>query len=155
MDGQDQIILCQKSASVLIMVYSSILSMLPMLTYGTVSAYLTIGLPKLLEPNGTGIIIDLHQMSWICKKWFKYFQGVKLFLVTLNQPARVFGLFVSGLISEKIGRKKSLISFSILQILTSVMMFFVKSYPTLMVAMCCCGFSMAMVMIPRKAFLKY
>merc|ERR1719225_327819 len=98
MAGQDQIILCQKSASVITMVYSSILCMLPMLTYGTVSAYLTIGLPKLLEPNGTGIIIDLHQMSW---------------LLTLNQPARVLGLFLSGAISDKIGRKKSLIAFSI------------------------------------------
>ena len=30
-----------------------------------VQAYLTIGLPQLLEPNMTGITIDLNKMSWI------------------------------------------------------------------------------------------
>ena len=32
-----------------------------------VQAYLTIGLPQLLEPNMTGITIDLNKMSWISK----------------------------------------------------------------------------------------
>ena len=30
-----------------------------------VQTYLTIGLPQLLEPNMTGITIDLNKMSWI------------------------------------------------------------------------------------------
>ena len=87
----------------------------------------------------------------VCK--FKVFNFN--FLVTLNQPARVLGLFLSGLISEKIGRKKSLIYFSIFQILASVAMFFVNSYATLMVALFATGISMAMVMIPRRVFSKY
>ena len=86
----------------------------------------------------------------VCK-----FQVFNYFLVTLNQPARVLGLFLSGLISEKIGRKKSLIYFSIFQILASVAMFFVNSYATLMVALFATGVSMAMVMIPRRVFSKY
>ena len=28
-------------------------------------AYVTLGLPQLMENNPTGILIDLHQLSWI------------------------------------------------------------------------------------------
>ena len=70
--------------------------------------------------------------------------------VTLNQPARVLGLFLSGAISDKIGRKKSLIAFSIFQIISSVAMYFVRSYESLMVTLCLSGLSMSMVMIPRE-----
>ena len=77
------ILIHQKSAEVINMMLGSVVTMLPFVTFGTLSAYLTIGdsnlcatlkkcfqslgLPQLLEPNGTGIIIDLHQISWICK----------------------------------------------------------------------------------------
>ena len=46
---------------------TSALVMLPVLTHGTVSAFLTIALPKLQKPNPTGLIIDLYQVSWLGK----------------------------------------------------------------------------------------
>ena len=49
------------------MILGSMLTMLPVLTFGTLSAFLTVGLPQLLEPNGTGIMIDIYQLSWVCK----------------------------------------------------------------------------------------
>ena len=61
------ILIHQKSAEVINMVLGSLVTMLPYVSFGTLSAYLTVGLPRLLEPNNTGIIIDLHQISWICK----------------------------------------------------------------------------------------
>ena len=62
----------------------------------------------------------------------------------------MLGLFLSGAISDKIGRKKSLIAFSIFQIISSVAMYFVRSYESLMVTLCLSGLSMSMVMIPRE-----
>ena len=41
------------------------LVMLPVLTQGTVSAFLAIALPKLQKPNPTGLIIDMYQVSWL------------------------------------------------------------------------------------------
>ena len=45
------------------------ITMLPVLTYGGVSAFLTIALPKLMTFNPTGIIIDVYQLSWICESY--------------------------------------------------------------------------------------
>ena len=78
---------------------------------------------------------------------------LRLFLVTLNQPARVLGFFLSGAISDKIGRKRSLIVVSVFQIISSLTMYFVNSYTTLMVNLCVSGIAMSMVMIPSYALL--
>ena len=42
-------------------------TMMPVLTEGCVSAFLTIALPKLLTSNPTGILLDVYQVSWICR----------------------------------------------------------------------------------------
>ena len=55
----------QKTAEVRGMLLSSVLTMLPVLTYGALQSYLTIGLPQLLEENQTGILLDINKMSWI------------------------------------------------------------------------------------------
>ena len=55
----------QKKASVLRLLVSSAMVMLPVLTHGTVSAFLTIALPKLQTQNPTGILVDLYQVSWL------------------------------------------------------------------------------------------
>ena len=55
----------QKTAEVRGMLLSSVLTMLPVLTYGALQSYLTIGLPQLLEQNETGILLDIIKMSWI------------------------------------------------------------------------------------------
>ena len=55
----------QKEASLWRLMISSAMVMLPVLTHGTVSAFLTIALPKLQKPNPTGIIIDLYEVSWL------------------------------------------------------------------------------------------
>ena len=58
----------QKEASLWKLMMSSAMVMLPVLTHGTVSAFLTIALPKLQKPNPTGIIIDLYEVSWLGKR---------------------------------------------------------------------------------------
>ena len=81
--GDGLVLAHQETAGVARMLLGSVLTMLPVLTYGAmqagvdnvdivrlvschhVQAYLTIGLPQLLEPNMTGITIDLNKMSWI------------------------------------------------------------------------------------------
>ena len=55
----------QKEASVVRLLVSSGMVMLPVLTHGTLSAFLTIALPKLQRPNPTGILVDLYQVSWL------------------------------------------------------------------------------------------
>ena len=55
----------QKTAEVRGMLLSSVLTMLPVLTYGALQSYLAIGLPQLLEQNETGILLDIIKMSWI------------------------------------------------------------------------------------------
>ena len=57
----------QEGAGVSRLVQGAGLAMLPVLTYGCLQSYMTIGLPQLLEPNQTGILINLHKMSWISK----------------------------------------------------------------------------------------
>ena len=57
----------QKEASLWRLMMSSAMVMLPVLTHGTVSAFLTIALPKLQKPNPTGIVIDLYEVSWLGK----------------------------------------------------------------------------------------
>ena len=52
------------------------LVMLPVLTQGTVSAFLAIALPKLQKPNPTGLIIDLYQVSWLGKTFIEQVMGV-------------------------------------------------------------------------------
>ena len=71
MDGQgSQMLDHQKTARVGRLALSSVLTMLPVLTYGALQSYLTIGLPQLLEQNPTGILLDLNKMSWISKHFF-------------------------------------------------------------------------------------
>ena len=55
----------QREASVVRLLVSSGMVMLPVLTHGTLSAFLTIALPKLQKPNPTGILVDLYQVSWL------------------------------------------------------------------------------------------
>ena len=61
-------ILChQQSAGVARMWLGSVLAMLPFVTTGFTYAYSNLGLPQMLEPNGAGILIDIHELSWIGK----------------------------------------------------------------------------------------
>ena len=76
-----------------------------------------------------------------------------IFSVSLNQPSRILGLFVSAGISEKFGRKRSLILFSLAQIAVSFAVFLCNSYITLMVALIFSGFFNCMVMNPSFALL--
>ena len=73
--------------------------------------------------------------------------------MSLNQPSRILGLTVSAGISEKFGRKKSLIFFSVCQIIVSFAVFLCHSYATLLVALIFSGFLNCMVMNPSFALL--
>ena len=73
--------------------------------------------------------------------------------MSLNQPARILGLFVSAGISEKFGRKKSLIVFGVCQIIVSFVVFLCSDYLSLLVALIFSGFLNCMVMNPSFALL--
>ena len=47
--------------------FPSAITMLPAMTFGFITAYVAIALPKYQQPNPTGIILDLNQISWIGK----------------------------------------------------------------------------------------
>ena len=57
----------QQTAGVIKLVFGSMLTMMPALSYGCLQSYFTIGVPKLMKPNQTGILLDLHQMYLISR----------------------------------------------------------------------------------------
>ena len=67
MEEEGKILVHQKSAGLINMWLVSILAMLPFLTSGFNYAYSSMGLPQMLEPNGSGILLDIYQMSWISR----------------------------------------------------------------------------------------
>ena len=67
----------QQRAGVTKLVLGSVLAMLPCLSYGCLQSYFTIGLPKLMEPSQTGILLDLHQISWISRALVYLLNGEK------------------------------------------------------------------------------
>ena len=66
----------QQTAGVIKMMFGSMVTMLPYLSYGCIQSYFTTGLPKLMKPNQTGILLDLHQMSWISKSLVPFKQYI-------------------------------------------------------------------------------
>ena len=64
---EGKILTHQQSAGVLKMWLCSLLAMLPFTSSGCIWSYLSMGLPQLLEPNGYGFLLDIHQLSWICR----------------------------------------------------------------------------------------
>ena len=57
----------QQTAGVTKLIFGSFLAILPTLSRGCVLSFATIGLPKMMEPNKTGILLDIHQISWISR----------------------------------------------------------------------------------------
>ena len=65
----------------------------------------------------------------------------------------MFGLMLAGLISERFGRKKALLTCSLLQILISVGVHFSSSFTTLLIALTLSGGFNTMILNPSYAFL--
>ena len=84
MDVDSHILHLQETAGVKRMVLSSLLTMLPVITFGTAGSYFMAGLPRLLEHNGTGIEIDIYQMSWICKSSYQSMFTINTFISYLS-----------------------------------------------------------------------
>ena len=76
-----------------------------------------------------------------------------IFLVSLNQPAAICGLLLSGFVSEKIGRRKSLMMFNFAQILVSFLVFSSHTFLTLLASLISSGIFNYTVMIPSFALL--
>eukprot|EP00091_Calanus_sinicus_P011021 TRINITY_DN25148_c0_g1_i1.p1 TRINITY_DN25148_c0_g1~~TRINITY_DN25148_c0_g1_i1.p1 ORF type:complete len:161 (-),score=26.18 TRINITY_DN25148_c0_g1_i1:14-472(-) len=89
----------QETAGRINLAIAAAITMLPGFAFGALLSYLAMGLPQLQQPNPTGIIIDIHQISW---------------LLSLNQPMRMIGTVFTGYLAERIGRKRSLILCSLL-----------------------------------------
>ena len=71
----------------------SAITMLPAMTYGFISAYITIALPKYQQANPTGVILDLNQISWIGKKIYNIccMKKIKLCLSLTLTKAHFWG----------------------------------------------------------------
>ena len=68
-------------------------------------------------------------------------------------PTRIVGLFSSGFISDKLGRKKCLILSSILQIASSCSAYFCSSFPALLTAVALSNLFSCMVQVPSYSLL--
>ena len=131
--------------------------MLPVMSHGCLNAYLTVALPKFQQSNSTGFVLDFLQVSWIGgfrnKKKIESSFNIVFFPVSLNQPSWVFGLTLAGLISEWLGRKKSLLVCSLLQILITIAVPFCSSFISLLVVLTILGLLNSMILNPSFAFL--
>ena len=73
--------------------------------------------------------------------------------VSLSQPAQVVGLQGAGLMSERLGRRKSLMVCGVFQIIISLATHFSSSYITLLVTLTFSGALNSMVLSPSYAYL--
>ena len=73
--------------------------------------------------------------------------------MSLTKPAQVLGLQGAGLMSEKLGRRRSLMVCGLLQIVISLATHFSTSYLTLLVALTFSGALNSMVLNPSYAYL--
>jgi len=120
------------------LIIAASIAMLPGFTFGALLAYLAMGLPKLQQPNNTGILLDIFQVSW---------------LLTLSQPSRMVGTFITGYLAERIGRKRSLILCSLCQAVGCVFIFLSNSYTSLLLSVSLTGLTTGMALLPSYAIL--
>ena len=73
--------------------------------------------------------------------------------VSLSQPAQVLGLQLAGVMSEKLGRRRSLVVCGVFQVIISLATHFSTSYLTLLVALTFSGALNSMVLNPSYAYL--
>ena len=73
--------------------------------------------------------------------------------VSLSQPAQVLGLQLAGVMSEKLGRRRSLVVCGVFQVIISLATHFSTSYLTLLVTLTFSGALNSMVLNPSYAFL--
>ena len=73
--------------------------------------------------------------------------------MSANQPPRVLGLFISSFLSERLGRRMSLILGSVLHVVTGVAVYFCHSFVSLTIAISVSAVSLQMVTVPSYALL--
>ena len=73
--------------------------------------------------------------------------------MSLNKAARVLGLLGAGVMSEKLGRRRSLMVCGVFQIIISLATHFSSSYLTLLVTLTFSGALNSMVLNPSYAYL--
>ena len=73
--------------------------------------------------------------------------------MSLNKAARVLGLLGAGVMSEKLGRRRSLMVCGVFQIIISLATHFSSSYLTLLVTLTFSGALNSMVLSPSYAYL--
>jgi len=128
----------QKTAGTSRLFLASVIAMLPGFTFGGLLAYLAMGVPQLMTPNSTGILIDLYQASW---------------LMSLSQPTRMVGTLFTGFLQDKIGRKKCLLLCSVCQCVGCILIYLSTSYITLLLALCVTGFTTGLALLPSYSIL--
>ena len=138
----------QQTAGVIKMMFGSMVTMLLNFSYGCIQSYFTTGLPKLMKANQMGILLDLYQMSWIsrCLSYLNL-KMIRHYLDSMVQLSQVMGIFFSGFLSDKIGRKKSLIAASLLTLMSAFCVYFCTSFLSLATVLGLSTFFSSMVQV--------
>ena len=140
----------QQTAGVVRLILSSLLTMMPAFSKGCIISFATSGLPKMMEPNKTGISLDIHQISWISK--IDYYdivlKGMYQFPDSLSCGTGVIALLMSKFLNEKIGRKKSLIAATLPQVVSIGCVYFCSSFYSLSIMIGLVNFFSSMMTVP-------
>lgn len=129
----------QESASRIKIWLTAILCMLPNMSFGAMLAFISISLPFYTDiNNNSSIYMDDERSSWF---------------VSLNQPIRMAGTLIASILTNKIGRKKSIIISAIVMIFGGTMAYFAQSYWMLMIGSQLAGFGSGLVVTPTYSLL--
>jgi len=128
----------QEAAQTSKLYLASFLTTLPGFTFGSLLAFAAAGVPQLMSPNSTGILIDIYQVSWI---------------VTIIQPTRMFGSLTTTVLQDRIGRRWCLLLCSVLQVIGCVLLFCSRYFPTFLLSFSIAGLATGMPLITSYALL--
>merc|ERR1719412_2418813 len=91
-----------------------------------------------MKPNKTGVLLDIHQISWIN---------------SISLGSGVVALLLSKYLNERIGRKKSLVAATILQVISICCVYFCNSFLSLAIMMGLANLFSAMLTVPGYSLL--
>ena len=134
------------------LVFGSFLTMLPTLLGGCILSFASSGFPKMMEPNKTGILLDIYQKSWISMKVKMSFHKLVCELISdsISLGSGVLALLLSKYLNERIGRKRSLIAATILQVISTCCVYFCNNFLSLATMIVLATFFSAMLTVPGQ-----
>jgi len=129
----------QKTASTSKLILSSVLTMLPGITYGATLSYIAVALPFFMNPlNQSGIVLDVEESSWFA---------------SLNNLSRMVGCILTGVLSERIGRRPTILISIIITSLGAFAMYLADSFWLLLAGSVVVGFGTGITLNPSYSLL--